>query len=405
MKNIADQVVGWFRRTETQVPTQPSAAEDASLRQASLSIAPVLWLLGKTGSGKTSIVAAMTGADHAEIGNGYQSCTRTTGVYDFPVDQPLVRFLDTRGLGEAGYDPTEDMAVNAERAHLILAVMRVSDQNQKELVSALLNARAAHPDWPILVVQTGLHDLYEPADSDHPSPYPFASDLPAEGASSIPRALRSALRHQHDLLNKLPGIAPRFVQIDFTRPEDGYTPAAYGREALIDAVIHVAPDAMKSIAKAYLIDAHQGAMAGMAEGAHTTILYYAAAAAGVGAVPVVGLGTVPAAQAAMLWALARRYEVEWDWASTGSLMGMLGTAAVARQAAMLALRQFAKAMPWTIPVAATQDYAVTYALGRATCVFLAARRNRTELDAEAIKESFRNGLVQAFGFLRKENPK
>ena len=146
-------------------------------------------------------------------------------------------------------------------------------------------------------------------------------------------------------------------------------------------------------------------MAGMAEGAHTTILYYAAAAAGVGAVPLVGLGTVPAAQAAMLWALARRYEVEWDWASTGLLMGMLGTAAVARQGAMLALRQFAKAMPWTIPVAATQDYAITYALGRATCVFLAARRNRTEMDADAIKESFRHGLVQAFGFLRNETTK
>ena len=53
---------------------------DKQLLEASLSEArakmpvPVLWLLGKTQSGKTSIIKALTGSETAEIGNGFQPC-------------------------------------------------------------------------------------------------------------------------------------------------------------------------------------------------------------------------------------------------------------------------------------------------------------------------------------------
>src|SRR3954469_19378386 len=67
---------------------------------------PVFWLLGKTQSGKTSIVRYLTGAERAEIGKGFQPCTRFTNRYVFPSAQtPLLTFLDTRGLDEPGYDP------------------------------------------------------------------------------------------------------------------------------------------------------------------------------------------------------------------------------------------------------------------------------------------------------------
>ncbi len=67
---------------------------------------PMFWLLGKTGSGKSSITRYLTGATTAEIGNGYRPQTRTCSQYDFPSsEEPIVQFLDTRGLGEAGYDP------------------------------------------------------------------------------------------------------------------------------------------------------------------------------------------------------------------------------------------------------------------------------------------------------------
>ena len=70
---------------------------------------PVLWLIGKAQAGKTSIIRALTGSEAAEIGNGFQPCTRTARFYDFPAEAPVARFLDTRGLGEVTYDPGEDI--------------------------------------------------------------------------------------------------------------------------------------------------------------------------------------------------------------------------------------------------------------------------------------------------------
>src|SRR5258708_3815850 len=45
--------------------------------------APVVWLLGKLQSGKTSIIRELTQAADAEIGSGFRACTRTARVFDF----------------------------------------------------------------------------------------------------------------------------------------------------------------------------------------------------------------------------------------------------------------------------------------------------------------------------------
>ena len=81
-------------------------------RQDAIKAAPIplLWLFGKTGSGKSSIIRMLTGASEAEIGNGFRPQTKTSMQFDFPDDQtPIARFLDTRGIGEAGYDATADL--------------------------------------------------------------------------------------------------------------------------------------------------------------------------------------------------------------------------------------------------------------------------------------------------------
>src|SRR5258708_31428888 len=74
---------------------------------------PVYWLLGKAQSGKTSLIRALTGNTAAEIGNGFRACTRTAGEYPVPsADDCLLRSLDTRGLGEATYDPPAQPALS-----------------------------------------------------------------------------------------------------------------------------------------------------------------------------------------------------------------------------------------------------------------------------------------------------
>src|SRR5215475_14305140 len=89
---------------------------------------PVLWLYGKTQSGKTSIIKYLTGAEEAEIGQGFAPCTRFSREYAFPTtDIPLLKFLDTRGLEEPGYDANDDLAAFDKQAHVVIITIRVLD--------------------------------------------------------------------------------------------------------------------------------------------------------------------------------------------------------------------------------------------------------------------------------------
>ena len=104
--------------------TGSGSASTEAARQSAQSNALVVWLLGKTGAGKTAIVAALTGDPRAEVGLGFEPCTATSSFYDVPPEAPLLRFLDTRGLGEASYDPSSDISWCEEQSHLLLVVMQ-----------------------------------------------------------------------------------------------------------------------------------------------------------------------------------------------------------------------------------------------------------------------------------------
>src|ERR1700761_4470643 len=89
---------------------------------------PVLWLFSKTQSGKTSLVRFLTGAADAEIGEGFRPCTRHSRQYDFPTPEtPLLRFLDTRGLDEPGYDPREDLESFTANAQVVIVTIKLLD--------------------------------------------------------------------------------------------------------------------------------------------------------------------------------------------------------------------------------------------------------------------------------------
>ena len=50
--------------------------------------------------------------------------------------------------------------------------MQVSDPVQHVVLRRLQQARRRHPEWPVVVAQTGLHRLY-PVGMGHPQPYPY----------------------------------------------------------------------------------------------------------------------------------------------------------------------------------------------------------------------------------------
>ena len=188
---------------------------------------PVIWLLGKTQSGKTSIIQALTGHPRAEIGNGFQPCTRTSSLFSFPSEQtPIVHFLDTRGLGEIGYDPQEDLQLFLRGSHLLIVTVKVMDHALEPLKDALKIICSQRPNWPVLVVQTNLHEGYLDPKAEHIIPYPYDN----QGASSaVPQNLMRSLKFQQQELSEW---TTEFVAVDLTQPNDGYIDSNYGLDEL-----------------------------------------------------------------------------------------------------------------------------------------------------------------------------
>ncbi|MBX9590008.1 MAG: GTP-binding DUF697 domain-containing protein [Hyphomonadaceae bacterium] len=355
--------------------------------------AAVVWLLGKVQSGKTSIVRTLTQATDAEIGAGFRACTRTARVFDFPDEAPIIRFLDTRGLGEAGYDPAADIAFGEDRAHLILAVVKALDADQHAVLDVIRQARRRHPDWPVVVAQTNLHEGY-PAGGGHILPYPFEN---ASGDNRLTDELTTSLRHQQAQFRRVLGEAAlSFVPIDFTQPEDGFAPVDYGREALVKALIAAAPAGV-AVALAELPDAAEGETDAHKADAH--IMGFAVAAGASDAVPVAGAIAVPIVQAAMLRQLAKLHGMQWDRRAYAQFLGALGAGTLVRTASTFGIRQLVKLVPGygqTIGagVAAAASFATTYAIGKAATYFLA--RHRRGARADEVAAIYRETLQNAF---------
>ena len=216
---------------------------DEVLRQARASLpTPVFWLLGKAQSGKTSLIRALTGSSRAEIGGGFRPCTRTAQLYPFPsAEEAFLEFLDTRGLGEVDYDPTEDMQVLAGQAHLVIVVIKALDHAQQSVLAALQKILREHPKWPVIVVQTSLHEGYAETSSQHVMPYPYG-EYPY--GSTVPLDLARSLASQRELFS---AYQARFVPVDFTLPEDGFEPEYYGLEPLWSAIEDALPLGLRAM--------------------------------------------------------------------------------------------------------------------------------------------------------------
>lgn len=391
----------------TQAATEPANTrqfeQGAVLTESARALAPVVWLLGKVGSGKTSIIRAITRSTDADIGDGFRPCTRTARIYEFPSEAPVLRFLDTRGLGETGYDPAEDIAFSERSTHLVLATMRAMDARQEAVTDVLRHIRSRHPEWPIVVAQSSLHEAYRPGET-HIMPYPYDAKAPASSIDRVPIDLMRSLAFQRALFNDLPGREPpRFVPMDLTRPEDGLAPADYGLDELTEALACAAPAGML---------AALSAMPGFTEdpksrAADPVIMGHAMAAAGgdLVPVPVAGAIAVTTVQARLLNQLGKLYGVEWDRRAYTELFAALGVGTLVRMASSLGIRQLAKMVPvygQTAGAAASAaaSFAVTYALGKAAAYYLHRRRLGAS-DAGGVGHVYQEALRNAFRMARE----
>ena len=391
---------------EALFPTGPQRDVTDEIRRTAETAAPVIWLLGKAQSGKTSIVRSITGSTEAEVGQGYKACTKRSRIYNYPSDIPTIRFLDTRGIGEVGYDPTEDIAYCESSSHLVMAVMKASDPEQDALAGILREVCKKHPDWPIVIVQTTLHDLYRHGES-HLEPYPFTpSEEPALSAP-VNADLRKCLRFQRtsSAFADLGRSGPVWwVPVDLTDPDDGYAPADYGRETLLQTLKEASPAALKLVLDAI------GETIGteLSQRAHGHIMGYAIAAGASDVLPAAGIALVPAIQAKMIHSLAAIYGVEWTQARWNEFVGIIGTGALLRYLGGFAIREAVKFIPVYgqtagAAAAALYSFATTYAVGVGVDAYLRHLVIGGAVDHEDVKRRFEEAFSSGSDIFRESD--
>ena len=329
---------------------------------------PVLWLLGRTAAGKSSLVQTLTGESAAEVGNGFASRTRTASAFDYPADMPLLRFLDTRGLGGVGYDPTEDLAACEGGSHAILAVAKLDDPVQGELAEVLAALKQRRPNLPVLVVHTG-------------------ADLIPDPQARARARLSTQARLEKAAGSSLPWVEAALPEVGISNgpPPD-----------LVEALSAILPETAMILMKEKAHDDEGRAFATN----RNLVLWFATAAAATDAAPVVGLVTVPSLQGGMLFRLAKAYRVEWTHTRITAFAAALGGSVVLKLGAGLLLRQAVKLVPGygqTVGAAsaATISFVTTVALGRSAAAWLHSETSGKRMTDEALQARFRESLKLA----------
>jgi uncharacterized protein (DUF697 family) len=304
----------------------------------------------------------------------------------FPTpSEPLVEFLDTRGLGEVHYDPREDIRAFDETTHVVVVTARLKDQALEDVISPLREIRRAQPSRPVLLALTCLHELYPR--QQHPLPDPF---IEAEIPDSMPVDVQKALRHQQA---RFAGLVDRMVPIDLTRPDDGFQPPDFGGERLESALVELLPAGYRQT----LLQLHE-AMTSLRDlnerRAMPYIMSYSVMAATAAAVPVpwVDLPIVGGIQTHLVYKLAAIYGQPLDRHSTLAALAPLGGRMALRQL----VRESLKAIPWLGAAAnAAVAYAYTFALGKASCWYFGQLRQGNAPSAEELQQVWKEQLRSA----------
>jgi len=326
---------------------------------------PTLWLLGKTGAGKSSLIHAVTNDSEVEIGDGFRPCTSSSSSYDFPKDKPLMRFLDTRGLGEANYNADEDIAACQGRSHALIVVIKAEEPEQSSVINALKQIKKSGAVKQVLLVHTGVY-LIESTDERE-----------------------QCIAHNQGLVDKVWGSPVDAVDVDF----ELVAGCSLGVDVLKSRLTALLPILDQLIMDEELTNSEEKAFAVM----KTEVLWYAGAAGASDAIPAVGLVSVPLIQGKMLHSLANQYGINWDKRTMSEFIGTLGTGFGIQYVSRLGLRQLVKLIPvygQTVGAltAAVISFCSTYAIGRVGCKYMHHKSKGESVSEEELKETYRSAF-------------
>lgn len=391
------RMVRMFRKLKTWFPFH-SLSDDEYRRQRDRLLdrapVPVFWLFGKTGSGKTSIVKYLTGAERAEIGSGFRPQTQRSEKYDFPAaESPLVRFLDTRGLGETRYDPREDIGQFTGSTHVVIVTIRVMDHALAEIIEPLRAIRKAAPARPVLLALTCLHEAYP--GRQHPDPDPFDSALLPD---SLPVELRRSIRAQEE---RFAGLADQIVPLDLTHPDDGFDQPEFGGVRLKDALVAMLPAAYRQTLLT-LYDSMASLKDLNDRRALPIVIGHSMLAASAAAVPLpwLDIPVVAAIQSHLVYRLARVYGQPRGARTLLEMAGPIGGRMLARQI----VRETLKFIPFVgVAANAALAYAYTYGLGKACGWYFGQVRQGNAPSAQELEQVWRDQLKQAAQVWKKHH--
>ena len=201
--------------------------------------------------------------------------------------------------------------------------------------------------------------------------------------------------HQRDWFKPL-GNNVHFVPVDFTLPEDAYTPAGYGLEELWNTIEEVLPKGLINLLRGSkkhneLLDYH-------ADQAHPHITGYSLLNLGLGAVPVAGIPLTIATQAKLFHSIASIYEL--------NLTRLLYTEFIALFGTSVGIGLLGRGLVGLVPVygwaiSGAYSGAMTYALGKAFCVYLYSVKRGALPDKKMVKETYAEAFSDARQLLKK----
>jgi uncharacterized protein (DUF697 family) len=248
--------------------------------------------------------------------------------------------------------------------------------NRTAWLWALAKIVKAHPRWPLIVVQTTLHEGYRDGEG-HVLPYPFDQDpLPPQ----VPQDLARSLASQRECFH---GYQARFVPVDFTLPEDGFEPQDYGLDALWAAIEEAVPLGLRGMLQGAR-DVRRPLRDLYFRAAHPHIIGYAVAAGAVASVPVplVDIPLFMAVQAKLFHTVASIYGQPMSKSRMAEVFSTLGISVAAR----LGAREVFKLIPGVgSAVAALFAAASTYGLGCTLAAYFSYVRNGDVPDAAALR--------------------
>jgi uncharacterized protein (DUF697 family)/GTP-binding protein EngB required for normal cell division len=360
-------------RIYNSIINPPSDEDLVKAWQQTEILLPTIWLLGKTGAGKSTIVQKLTGHSNAEIGNGFMPCTQASSYFDYPQKHPILRFLDTRGLGEVSYQADDDLAAMSRTSHSLLVVSRIRDGEQSTVVNALKQIRKSSKHIrtaSIIVVHTGANEILNEHD------------------------MLRAVEAKQKSIEAVWGKALDSCIVDFSEIDGGEGLNDIGAEQLKEMISGKIPELRLWLG----VQEHNDAEKNNFNRLRTNVLWYAGTAAASDTIPMFGLVSVPAIQGKMLHSLAQKYGMVWNARNFSEFTAALGSSFALRYAFNLAARQLGKLIPGYGQILGTAcavgvSYAGTYALGRAACSYLYHKKTGTPVGDE-VKTVYSDALSE-----------